>query len=441
MWKPNKINGFIYETNRGGEKLIRLLIIADDLTGALDTGVQFAASGAATRVITNINYDYSEAEEVKVLVMDAETRHLDSREAYQVVYNITKKAIQYGIPFIYKKTDSALRGNIGSELTAVLHAAEGESLSFFPAFPKMKRTTIDGIHYIDGVPVEESVFGKDPYEPVTCSYIPDLIKEQSMVKVTLAEEVESPVKREDVPEIIVWNAQTDDQLEKLGQRLYKENKLHVMAGCAGFAAVLPKLLGLEARPPEIPNFTQRFLVICGSVNPITLSQLEFAEANGFFRINLSAEEKLGEEYWKCEEGLKRLDSLRELIEAKSCSILDSNDLPGTSLTKEYADKYNISTEEVRVSIAKNLGYILKELLSRGLKGTMMITGGDTLIGCMEQMGVYEMEPICELTPGIVLSRFNIRNTECLVLSKSGGFGDEQLLTNLAKQIFKEDIEK
>jgi uncharacterized protein YgbK (DUF1537 family) len=371
--------------------------------------------------------------------MDAETRHLDSREAYQVVYDITKKAIQYGIPYIYKKTDSALRGNIGSELTAVLHAAEAESLSFFPAFPKMKRITVDGVHYIDGVPASESVFGKDPYEPVTCSYIPDLINEQSKVKVIVAEKVESLSKREGASEIIVWDAQTDEQLEKLGLSLYKENKLHVMAGCAGFAAVLPKLLDLEGKSPEIPNFTQRFLVVCGSVNPITLSQLEFAEENGFSRIKLSAEEKLDEEYWKCEKGLKRLDNLRELIEAKSCSILDSNDLPGTSLTKEFADKNNISTEETRVTIAKNLGHILKELISRGLKGTMMITGGDTLIGCMKQMDVYEMEPICELTPGIVLSRFNTHDAECHIVSKSGGFGDKQLLTTLAKQIFKEDI--
>lgn len=432
---------FTYETNRGGEKLISLLIIADDLTGALDTGVQFAASGAATKVITDTNYDYSEAEEVKVLVMDAETRHLDASEAYQVVYDITKKAVGYGIPFIYKKTDSALRGNIGSELSAVLHASEEESLSFFPAFPRMKRITVDGIHYIDGVPVNDSVFGKDPYEPVTCSYIPDLIKEQSTVKVTVAEEVESLVKREDVPEIIVWNAMTDEQLEKLGQSLYKGKKLRVMAGCAGFAAVLPKLLGLEGKTKEIPNFTQRFLVICGSVNPITLSQLEYAEANNFLRINMSAEEKLDEGYWNSEEGKKKIQYFKDLIEARSCSILDSNDLPENISTREYADKHNMSPEEIRVSIAKNLGYILKELVRRGLKSTIMITGGDTLMGCMKQMDVYEMEPVCELSHGIVLSKFNIQGMEYHVLSKSGGFGGKQLLTDLADQIFNEDNEK
>ena len=73
--------------------MITLLIIADDFTGALDTGVQFAAGGTVVRVVTDIRYDYRKADEgVRVLVMDAETRHLDSRDAYEVVWNITKRA-------------------------------------------------------------------------------------------------------------------------------------------------------------------------------------------------------------------------------------------------------------------------------------------------------------------------------------------------------------
>ena len=101
--------------------MVKLLIIADDFTGALDTGVQFAAGGAETRVVTNTDYDFDRVDEnVQVLVLDAETRHLSRDEAYRVVFHITKKAFESGIPFIYKKTDSALRGNIGSELKAVL---------------------------------------------------------------------------------------------------------------------------------------------------------------------------------------------------------------------------------------------------------------------------------------------------------------------------------
>ena len=55
--------------------MVKLLVIADDFTGALDTGVQFAASGAETRVVTNIEYDFSRTgREVQVLVLVAETR-------------------------------------------------------------------------------------------------------------------------------------------------------------------------------------------------------------------------------------------------------------------------------------------------------------------------------------------------------------------------------
>ncbi len=415
--------------------MITLLIIADDFTGALDTGVQFAQSGAATRVVTDTDYDYSQVDaEVRVLVMDAETRHLNSREAYNIVYTITKKAVQHGIPYIYKKTDSALRGNIGSELSAVLHGAGEKSLSFFPAFPKMGRITKNGIHYIDGIPVEESVFGKDPYEPVICSYIPELIRLQTEVEVRLASEGSGPAADRCNPEIVVWDAQTDTQLEMPACSLYKENKLHIMSGCAGFASVLPELLGLKGNPPFMPGFIPRFFVVCGSVNPITVSQLDYAENHNFFRIRLSTEEKMEKSYLRSDEGQKMLDNLKDLIESKTCSILDSNDLPGGSSTMEYADKHHISTDETRVLIADNLGYIVKELIGRGLKSTMMITGGDTLIGCMKQMGVYEMEPVCEMAPGIVLSGFPVQDKPCYIISKSGGFGGERLLKELAEQI-------
>ena len=81
--------------------MVKLLIIADDFTGALDTGVQFAVSGAATLVETERDIDYCAVEQsIEVLVMDAETRHLDAKEAYRNVaravesHTYIKKRIQ-----------------------------------------------------------------------------------------------------------------------------------------------------------------------------------------------------------------------------------------------------------------------------------------------------------------------------------------------------------
>ena len=99
--------------------MILLLIIADDFTGALDTGVQFAARGARTEVVVDPQIDFS-ACGADVLVVDTETRHLPAADAYKAVFDLVERARRAGVRFIYKKTDSALRGNIGAELSALL---------------------------------------------------------------------------------------------------------------------------------------------------------------------------------------------------------------------------------------------------------------------------------------------------------------------------------
>ena len=59
--------------------MVELMIIADDFTGALDSGVHFAEKGIRTRVIVSMENDRSWEEglrsgETTVLVVDAETR-------------------------------------------------------------------------------------------------------------------------------------------------------------------------------------------------------------------------------------------------------------------------------------------------------------------------------------------------------------------------------
>ena len=69
-------------------------------------------------------------------------------------------------------------------------------------------------------------------------------------------------------------------------------------------------------------------------------------------------------------------------------------------------------------------------------GTLLITGGDTLLQCMDYMGVHEIEPLGEMDAGVVLSRFTYHGITRYVISKSGGFGAENLLTELAAALNK-----
>ena len=111
--------------------MIKLLVIADDFTGALDTGVQFAGKGMTTKVL---NYFPEDEETLKrlqaeVLVIDAQTRHLEGQEAYRKVFDVVKRAGDAGVPYIYKKTDSGLRGNIGKEYEPGCRNRTGKALS------------------------------------------------------------------------------------------------------------------------------------------------------------------------------------------------------------------------------------------------------------------------------------------------------------------------
>ncbi len=248
-------------------------------------------------MVTDPAYDFSQAEEdLQVLVLDAETRHLTPEAAYGVVFRAVEDALKNGFTYIYKKTDSALRGNVGAELTAVLDAAGADSLAFLPALPGMDRVTRKGIHYIGGVPVAESVFGQDPFEPVTASSLTEIIGAQSKTPVVL-HETGAPGEEPPRPGIQVYDAETDGDLLRIGRVLGKEG-LRLSAGCAGFASVLAELLELEGSPPERPYLVPSLFVACGSVNQVTLRQMETAEAAGFAHVHLTPKQKL-ETSWAC----------------------------------------------------------------------------------------------------------------------------------------------
>lgn len=416
--------------------MVKLLVIADDFTGALDTGVQFAASGAETRVVTNIEYDFSRTgREVQVLVLVAETRHVKWEEAYRMVYGIAKRACESGIPYLYKKTDSALRGNIGSELKAVLDAAGKHTLHFLPAFPRMNRVTRNGIHYIDGSPVHESVFGKDPFEPVTCSYIPDMMRGE--VPVTVVESMDGWERQNGV---MVYDASTDEELMSIGSFLKEKGELGLTAGCAGFAAVLPQLLGLSGKRRERISLDKKLLVACGSVNPITVRQLDYAERAGMKRIRLTPEQKLEKDYLESEEGNRALEEWTKTALEEECCIFDTNDLPGCRAACEYAGSHGLSLDELRVRIADTLGRVVEHLVRAGVKSTMLLTGGDTLMGFMRHIGCDEIVPACEMAPGTVLSQVDIDGRTYSIISKSGGFGEEKLIAELAEKIGERHLE-
>lgn len=414
--------------------MIQLLMIADDFTGALDAGVQFASHGAKTIVITDTVSQWSQdVQNVDVLVVDAETRHMPAQQAYDTVHRIVIQGVQAGIPHIYKKTDSALRGNIGAELSALLHASGEKQLPFLPAFPQIGRCTKQGVHYIQDLPVAQSVFGKDPFEPVKESRVDKLIAGQTQDPVTVLPPLDYGDALPEQEGILVFDSLSERDLSITAHRLMEGKKLAIMAGCAGFAAMLPQLLGTNTlhHEPVLPKLDSRLLVLCGSVNPITQTQLDHAQASGFLRLRMEPRQKLEPDYWGSDQGRQQLAQWLPLLQQGKHTIIDSNDPGSNQPTADYAKAQGLTLEDVRLRISGSLGQILKAISQENLPGTLLVTGGDTLMQCMNCMGIHEIEPLCEVEAGVVLSRFQYQGVSRYVISKSGGFGKADLLISLS----------
>lgn len=397
--------------------MAKLVIIADDFTGALDSGVQFSARGADVRVLADA--DFVAMPDADVLVINAESRHMTADCAYQTVHSIACRALAEGAEHIYKKTDSALRGNIGAELSAVMDAANETRLPFIPAFPKMNRMTRAGVHYISGVPVAESAFGADPFSPVRESEVKKLIALQT------AREVTSCAASSGIPDqagIHVYDAEKEVDLDRIADLLMPEH-LRISAGCAGFGAALAHVLGFDGKAGDVGVRSDRLFMVCGSVHPVTVSQIRTGVENGAGRVSLSPRQLM--EGW--EDGFAA--ELVELSEQYNCCVVDT-DPEHTDLTAQYAETHGFPHGCLRQRIAASLGRLTRELLDGGLRTTLLCSGGDTLYAVVKELGIRELIPLCEILPGVILTRFYHHGQSYDVITKSGGFGEADILRQL-----------
>ncbi len=420
--------------------MIKLLVIADDFTGAMDTGVQFKANGPLIQIASDHCFETLEKMDpnLQVLIVDAETRHMTAEDAYQTVYGIVRAAVEAGIPYIYKKTDSGLRGNIGSELTAALDASGQKSLHFIPAFPLLGRITVNGVHYIEGEPVAQSVFGKDPFEPVHSSQLEEIIHSQSSVPTFL---MGATVPKSFPQGILVYDSATDENLKEIARELKARGELKIMAGCAGFASVLSDLLELEGTPPRLPPIPQKLLVVCGSINPITLRQLDEVQRTGAPRIQLTPEQKLDEGWLSSPEGMRVTAEWMNQLKDAPLAVVEGNQTGEEDRTRRCAEGMGMNLEQIRSQISRTLGGVLERLLSLGLEATVLVTGGDTLLAFMQQIGQDKLVPLGELAPGVVLSQIEYRRKKYAILSKSGGFGSDRLLLDLKDKLSLQKTEE
>lgn len=396
-----------------------LVMIADDLTGSFDTGVQFEKRGASVGFTTleNLN-DF--AADVQVVVIDTESRHDKADVAYEKTARAARWARANGAQYLYVKTDSGLRGNVGPSIKAALDALDCRFAAFAPAYPDLKRITVNGCQLIDGVPVHQSVFGCDPFEPVTAATVRELIEPQGVAVCSLCPGEQIPTW--DQATVGVFDAQSNEDLSKIARSLCQADALHITAGCAAFAAALYDSFKLPEKSADRTGAVP-LLVVCGSVNAITRRQILYGESIGYLR-KVASPALITSDEWYGAPGETWKQELYQAMREGRHLLIDT----GLEGSAEYTP--------LRAVIADRLGELMYQLLIRqGDRRCMpMIIGGDTLMGFLSGLDRPDVLLEGEAERGVVIFSVMLKGRRIRLMSKSGGFGEEKLLEQLCDTI-------
>jgi uncharacterized protein YgbK (DUF1537 family) len=391
---------------------IKLLIIADDLTGANDAGAQFAKCGIRSIVVANPELDQL-PHEFPVVVINTESRHVSPEEAARRVAHVAKLGVAAEVPHFFKKTDSTLRGNIGSELRALLEATDEPSIVFVPAFPEMGRTTREGIHYVDGVPIAETAFANDPLNPVRTSAILKVLRASAELTVIHAQSERFAGRGR--ANCIVMDCEDRKELRSIAEACHRHKVDRVLAGSAAFAEELPQILPFTRGRANPIKPRGPILLVSGSLNPRSLEQVDRMR-NSFSLIQLTPEAVFN---------TAAISDLEQGANVLIYSILRRDEYLEF---RRQAVACGITEGELHPRVAEANGRLVKLLMEKAKFQTLVVFGGDTLTGISRVMNWHAFVSRGELESGLTAA--NPCDCDVLVISKAGGFGDRDVVRRI-----------
>nr|WP_199068510.1 four-carbon acid sugar kinase family protein [Chromobacterium sp. ASV5] len=230
-------------------KNLEISVLADDLTSAADGAAPFVEAGLRA----SLGRGQLPSRLACVITVDSRTRSANRQDAAATVARLTRQLAPRAL--LYKTVDSTLRGHVTAELEACFKASGRKTVVFAPAFPAAGRTTVCGMQYVDGVPVAESVYGRDPAHPARHSALAALIPDC-------------------IPHVILLDASTQDELD--AQVAVVEDAESILwVGSPGMAMALAKRFApREAAPPIPPVTPGEPLIVIGSANPRSRQQAD-----------------------------------------------------------------------------------------------------------------------------------------------------------------------
>ncbi|WP_459614630.1 D-threonate kinase [Bordetella sp. 2513F-2] len=393
-----------------------IAIVADDLTGSGDTAVQFVRAGWSTQLsVGGAAQALADpaVRDAEVLAITTHSRPLAAAQAADVVRHEVGLLRAAGVRRMYKKVDSTLRGAFRAEIEAARLAWHDDAVAVVcPAFPATGRTLRQGVLYVGDVPVTETSAATDPVTPVTQSHVPTLL-DCALVSPGADEAPEALARRlAEAGPVVVVDAATDADMARLARAVALLGERALPVGAGGLAQPLARVwAGADAR---------------GAVLAVVTSQ------HSASRRQARALSDHGAQVWA-----PTLDELADdgQWQRWSAQVCDqATGLPDAGvwlLLAPEGRRAGLDSDRV----AQRLGELASRLILGCPVSGVIATGGDGASQVLTALQASGIALVDEVTGGVPLGTLTGGRAAGLpIVTKAGGFGDDDVLIRAAQAI-------
>lgn len=426
-------------------------IIADDLTGANDTALQFHLRGSNTQILLDYEAYLQNIKNAQTWAISTETRNIEANLAYNKVKSATQVLIdKLNLEFFYKKIDSTLRGNIAIETLAMLEVLKWDAAVIVPAFPSEGRTTVGGYHLLKGVPIERTELARDVHSPIFESHVPTLLKSQlddenknlvGLVELSTIMNGAGPIlfKINELishgKKLIIADAVSITDIEQIVLAINKSDYNILPAGSSACAQVLGNIWLPEMKHqhisktiPELPK-----LIVSGSATQLTETQIKkLSDSDDFdntYFINLDLQTILA--------------GVNDELIGRIVNNLGKNNIVVVNTSYLIKDFDGFSDECLNAGLTKpKLASMITDFLAEltrivvSKRDVILITlGGETSYKCCAAIDSLQLQLVDEVAPSIALS---IDHKAQWIVAKSGNLGTSNTLIDILKYFEKHE---
>ncbi|MGN1153803.1 MAG: four-carbon acid sugar kinase family protein [Candidatus Gastranaerophilaceae bacterium] len=420
-------------------------IIADDLTGANDTALQFQKRGAATKILLDYNVIEETVQEQGVWATSTESRNISAEDAALKVHSAVSSIVSsLNIEHFYKKIDSTVRGNIAIEALAMLNTLDMDAAVIIPAFPAEGRVTVGGYHLLKGVPIGRTEMAQDPHSPIMESHIPTMLKNQLGDNSNLVAHIElktvmngaGPILMKinelikEGKKLIVADAISIVDIEQIILAINKSSYNILPTGTAAAATVLSEIWlpdNTNYVPQVIPKLPK--LIISGSATAINSNQIEKLkntdEFDNVYEIALTQKiviDGVSDEIIDCI--INNLGTYNTVLVHSSYLVDNFDGFSDDSLNAE------LTKNKFASMITDFLAELTQRVISR-VNVLLVTLGGETSYKCCRAIDAMELTLIDEVAPAIALC---IDKKDQFIITKSGNLGNSNTLVDIIKYI-------